>query len=148
MVCSEPGKPRAQPPAGTQSNKAVGAHSQQEGVPKVGEDRGIREQQQDRSLRPDQGKGTARCCVAKSQLLSGRLGAPRGSSHSFIHSFIPPVCMEHQALTKPCWMCWRPSQTDTLSMGLRDPHKCAEEEHSRQEQPVQTPWGRGGQDAQ
>ena len=39
-------------------------------------------------------------------------------------------------------------QTDTMSMGLRDPHTCAEEEHSRQEQPVQRPWGESGQEAQ
>ena len=32
--------------------------------------------------------------------------------HSFIRSFIPPVCVEHQALARPYWMCWRHSKTD------------------------------------
>ena len=97
-----------------------------EGVPKVGEDRGIRGQQQDRNLRPDQGEGTAGCYVAKSRLLSGRLGVPTGSSHSFICLFIPPVCVEHQTLTRPCWMCWRHSKTDRHHVhGVEGPtHMC------------------------
>jgi len=68
--------------------------------------------------------------------------------HSFIRSFHQCVWSTKHSPGPAGCAGDTARQTDALSMRLRDPHTCAEEEHSRKEQPMQTPWGESGQDTQ
>lgn len=68
--------------------------------------------------------------------------------HSFIRSFHQCVWSTKHSPDPAGCAGDTARQTDALSKGLRDTHTCAEEEHSRKEQPMQTPWGESGQDTQ